>query len=84
MNRVVISRHPVRIEPFQDTCCLFKRLDFLSGVVACHGGRSVGARRATDQPILKPYSMVRPIFGAYVFRERPHRACPPKAVFRWP
>jgi hypothetical protein len=40
MNRVVISRHPVRIEPFQDTAAFFKRLDFLSGVVACHGGRS--------------------------------------------
>jgi hypothetical protein len=37
----------------------------------------MGARDGPDQqPIMKPYLMVRLIFPAYVFFERPHRACP--------
>lgn len=42
------------------------------------------AAGSSGTPILKPYLMVRPAFRAYVFLERPHRACPPEPVFRWP
>jgi nicotinamidase-related amidase len=33
------------------------------------------ATASSNTPILKPYLMVRPVFRAYVFLRRPHRAC---------